>query len=77
MATEEKIKDVCTKGNKDDDGKTFISKTEFDVIDCSFEISCKYKDDVKPKKEKITLTCENGLPVHYGKAKKQTECSTT
>ncbi|ROI38982.1 Ribonuclease-like 3 [Anabarilius grahami] len=71
LATEQQIKDVCKTGKKQADGKTFISNTEFDVIDCTYEKKenngCKYKD-VKPRKTTITLTCENGLPVHYGKA---------
>ncbi|ROI38977.1 Ribonuclease-like 3 [Anabarilius grahami] len=74
MATEDEIKAVCKTGKKQEDGKTFISNTEFDVIGCTFDIkeddTCKYKDDVEPKKIQITLTCENGLPVHYGKSKK-------
>ncbi|ROI38978.1 Ribonuclease-like 3 [Anabarilius grahami] len=74
MATEDEIKAVCKDGKPQEDGKTFISNTEFDVIDCTFDIkegdTCKYKDDVEQQKKPITLTCENGLPVHYGASNK-------
>ncbi|KAK9967228.1 hypothetical protein ABG768_001636 [Culter alburnus] len=71
IAAEAQIKEVCISGKGD--GKTYKSNTYFYVIDCTFDKkewnSCKYKDDVNPKVTQITLTCEGGVPVHYGPAK--------
>ncbi|ROI38979.1 Ribonuclease-like 3 [Anabarilius grahami] len=66
MATEDEIKAICKDGKPQQDGKTFISNTEFDVIDCTFDKkegdTCKY-NGVEEKKT-IALTCEL-FPVHY------------
>ncbi|KAI5630418.1 ribonuclease-like 3 precursor [Silurus asotus] len=67
-ATDQQVKAVCTGAGKPVGGKLYKSNLPFSVVTCTGNPNqrypkCEYKGNEDTRK--ITITCENKLPVHY------------
>ncbi|KAB5522697.1 hypothetical protein PHYPO_G00162460 [Pangasianodon hypophthalmus] len=67
-ATDKLVIDVCTGAGRSVGGKLYESDLPFSVVTCTGNSNqrypnCKYRGNRSMRK--ITLTCENDLPVHY------------